>query len=336
VLRAEREHDLAVDELTTHETAGDFSFDLAPLEPTSTKPIVLSELAGTIFAIASFFASRPRTTSSYLLFGEHRQLTLGKYWNGKPHIHIVRFVGQCERAADNHRTHGGCFESILLRTPLREMPSSDCHLPRDSRLFEDYNAYVTSAMTLWIWSLSGLRRSMRKEDQNRYLLTYDQQCTVEFLEYGYMLRRSLLERAALEHDLDSIFSVQEEIVRFDGFLSEASVFGETRELLENGWKELKANDVSVRLRDLLAIRQARAAIAEGRATAKLSRALAVVLGLVAVPRIGEQILQPLWRLSGFPRPESSDGVLLVINVIATIAVAVGLWILMRVSAASKP
>jgi phosphatidylserine/phosphatidylglycerophosphate/cardiolipin synthase-like enzyme len=116
-------------------------------------------------------------------------------------------------------------------------------LPKDARLFEDYGAYVTSASSLWVWSMEGLAEQEAWMDPNRRNLIYERQVLAELLEYGYMLHRSLHRRVETLGTTAEVISVRRAILQMRLRMREASHSGEIRKLLENGWNELGLPDL---------------------------------------------------------------------------------------------
>lgn len=318
----ERGHDKAVRELTKSYEEGDFTFDLAPLSTSdeSRGPEKLSTLALTLFHTVAFVLGRPRLGVAFLLFGQHQTPELGEYWSGRPHIYIARFDGQRETASENAQVHGAAFGSILLRALVGDVAAARRSLPPDSRLFDDYNAYITSAASLWVWSKSGLSQQAPSADANRGHLIYEHQAVVELLEYGYMLHRSLLERVEKYKNADEVFAARRALIRLQQTLAEASHFGEIRDLLERGWREMKLPELRQRIQDALVIREAEASVAEARVATRIGQALTILFGLVAVPSLAEQVVQPLWKLIAIPRPETDAAFQTIANVIALVSV----------------
>src|SRR5229473_413225 len=95
-------------------------------------------------------------------------------------------------------------ECRRLITPSIDYSDAPRHLLEGSRPFEDYNAYVTSPSSLWVWSKKGLREQEPRADANRGNLIYEQQAMMEALEYGYMLHRGLYHRVKQLRSTDQV------------------------------------------------------------------------------------------------------------------------------------
>ena len=183
LLRLQRGHEAHVRQLTRHHDEGDFGFDLAPMSAEEGKEPSekLSTFAQTVFHTAAFVISQPRTGFAFLIRGQKRIPLLGDFWSGRPHIHLVRFDCQCDTASENERRHKAAFRNILLRVPTSDSVVAKQELAEDCRFFDDYNAYITSAATLWVWSKSGINQQRKGEDPNRGHLIYEHQAVVETL-----------------------------------------------------------------------------------------------------------------------------------------------------------
>lgn len=331
LLFLERSHDLAVAEKTSTEKAGDFTFDLSPLSKSEEQHSFeqLSSLALTIFHTLAFVLGKPRTGLAYLFRGQRPIPEIGGFWSGRPHIHLIRFEHQQETAQENEDKHGAAFGSIMVRSEGLDENVARNHLPDNNRIYEDYACYISSALSLWVWSLSGLRQQEPWSDPNRGHLIYEHQATVELLEYGYMLHRSLWERINTYGDIDQILSARQNLLHLEQEMAEASHFGEIRDLLDRGWEAMGLNSIRSRIRESLEIREAQATIREGRISERIGRILSIIFGFIAVPPIAEQILKPLWKILKFPRPIPDDKFSLLLIFVSLLIVAAILSLLLR-------
>ena len=327
----ERRHDLAVSQLTSVSEAGDFVFDLAPLGKSDDPETYeqLSSLALTIFHTLAFLMARPRKGWSFLFRGQQQIPEICRYWSGRPHIHLTKFQDQRDTAKENEEAHGSVFGTLMLRSSCDDLSVARSHLPPDSRLFQDYSAYISSALSLWVWSLNGLRRQEEWTDPNRGHLIYEHQAIVELLEYGYMLHRALLEQIKTLSQTDEVLVARQGLMELEQEMADSSHFGEIRDLLENGWKAMGLDAVKKRIRDSLEIMEAKTSMEESRVTGKIVRALTILFGLIAVPPIAEQVLKPLWKILELPRPKTDDGFSILLILLSFLLVALIVLLLLR-------
>ena len=229
LLWLQKRHDRAISSQTTVSDSEGFSFARAPLSRSGDKE-TLADLALTTLATVAYVLGRPPGPIGYLLRGHQGPFKLGNYWSGRPHIHITRFRGQRRQASDNDQSFAAEITQILNRqveTPRSKAPSWPT--TNNLRTFDDYSVFVGSHMTLWMWSLNGLRRQESWADPNRGHLIYEHQATAEVLEYGHLLNRALFDRAAYGQS-QSFEELWLKLVQTQQILAEATHFGEIREL----------------------------------------------------------------------------------------------------------
>jgi hypothetical protein len=331
LLWLERRHDMGVDQATYREHSGDFNFDLAPLSTADQhRPCeYLHTFALTLFDTVAFALARPRRGLAFLLLGQKPAPELGGFWSGRPHIYITRFAGQCDTASENQLRHAEAFGSILLRVPTAEGAIASRQLPEDARMGEDYNAYINSCASLWVWSKKGVDQDFRWADPNRGHLIYEHQAVIELLEYGYILHRGLLERIDRYADADEVVTARKGVLELQLQMEEASPFGEIRELLHRGWNQMGLPKLLSHIQEALALRETETRTSEARSAARTGLALTILFGLVAVPALAEQVVQPLWELLGIPHPKDMSLFKTVANLVSFVGVGVPVAFLVR-------
>ena len=181
-------------------------------------------------------------------------------------------------------------------SPRGAAGASTRQLPKDARLFEDYNAYITSASTLWVWSKEGLRRQESLRDPNRGNFIYDRQRVSEVLEYGYMLQRGLYHRVEELGSTAQVMAIRKDFLSLQLRLREVSHSGEIRDLLEHGWKEFGLPLLKSDIESALALRESDARADDTMRATRVGWAIAIVFGFVAVPGLTDQIVLPAWKL----------------------------------------
>ena len=82
----------------------------------------------------------------------------------------------------------------------------------------------------------------------------------------------------------------------------ASHFGEIMDLLNHGWSEYEIPELREQIDDALRLREAETSASEARTTARVGNLLTVLFGLLAIPPLAEQVVQPLWVWLNLPRP----------------------------------
>jgi hypothetical protein len=117
---------------------------------------------------------------------------------------------------------------------------------------------------------------------------------MEMLEYGYILHRSLFERALSHSRSEDVLNARRDLAMLKHNMSEVGHYLEIRDLLQRGWKSMGIEDLQQRISETLAIRESETALGEARTTERMGRILAILFGLVAVPPIAEDIIKPIW------------------------------------------
>jgi hypothetical protein len=338
LLWLERRHDSGVDSRTYREEAGDFNFDLAPLSTAEDgHPCeYLHTFAVTLFHSVAFVLTPPRRGLAFLLLGQKRAPELGDFWSGRPHIYLTRFSGQCDTASENQLRHAEAFGSILLRVPNAEGAIASRQLPESARIGEDYSVYINSCASLWVWSKNGIERDSRWADANRGHLIYERQALVELLEYGYMLHHGLLERIHLCADADEVVAARKEVLKLQLQMEEASPSGEIGDLLQRGWAQFGVPKLLSHIQEALTLRETETRTSEARSATRTGLALTILFGLVAVPALAEQVVQPLWELLRIARPKDVALFKIVADLVSFVAVGVPVAFLVRWLKVARP
>ena len=322
LLLLERHHDIAVQKAIKCIDGGDFEFELAPLPPPPGQGERLETFALTIMHVCAYLVAIPRKGFSFLFLGQKQIPKVATYWVGRPHIYLIDFKGQKETAEENLITNKAAFASMLSRTILTESQISDEFFPHDSRLFSDYNALIDKSASLWVWSISGKRQQEKCADLNRAHLIYEQQAVIELLEYGYMLHHIILAKATgLSCSMD-VLKAREDLLNLDARIDRAAPSGETRRLLYSGWERYGMATIRKQIREALAVRGEKASFHEQRRALRLSLGIAILFGLVAVPALATQVLEPLWGWFDFSRPTNQDAFSTMLNLFSFFVVGI--------------
>jgi hypothetical protein len=319
-------HDKTIDQLTEDVESGDFTFKVAPLPSVAAgKAEPLISLVHTVFDVVAFVASAPREGRRLLLLGQRSLIERGNYWEGRPHIHIVRHNEQAETPAENEERHRESLGWIMSRVSKVMPVNIVSFLPANARLFGDYAAYITRQATLWVWAKSGLEAQKRWEDANRGHLIYEHQTHAEMLEYGYMLHRSMAEGVTSVRGSRDVLRLRGKLAELKSKMRQSSHYGEVTDLLARGWESMGVQDLRGDIAEGLAIREAEAQITETRTTERLGRAFTILFGLMAVPPIATEIIQPMWELLSLWHPANPAAAKLFMIFVAMILVSATIY-----------
>ncbi len=318
-----KQHNLAVDEITRESKKGDFTFKFAPLSKLDSEDAFenLSSLATTLFHTISYLLSTPRTGIDYILRGQKKLVEVGDFWVGRPHVYIVRFEKQKETAKENEAIHQADFGRILSRIMLDDRETAISYLPKDSRLFNDFNAYINKSVSLWVWSNYGIRNQKDWADQNRGHLIYEHQTVIELLEYGYMLHRSLYERSSRHSNTDDVLIARKNLIGLKHEMREASHFGEVRDMLISGWSKMGVPELQESIKESLSVKEAETSIVEARGIKRFGLMLTILFGILTVSSVAKELVGPIWDALGFWRPQNEAESKIFMIVISTLFVS---------------
>jgi len=346
LLYLDRRHARYVHNHTRAEASGDFEFELAPLWKASAESdseegidasemgnteeaYSFSELAQAIISATSVAISGLRGGVHLLLRGQRAPLELGNYWLARPHIHITRHQGQMETAEENEEKFGDAYGWIMGRLVGKDPDFGKRYLPADARPFGDYGAYIALQSSLWVWSQSGLRQEEAWALPNQSHLVYENQPKAELLDYGYMLHRRLVATVGQLGTSDEVLRVQQNLIDLKMRMNEASVFGEIRELLIKGWREMGVHQLQELIAESLAIRHAQETAAEEQRTVRWEVILTIAFGILAVPTLATELIEPVWGLLGIWQPSDSNAARLFFIGVALCLVIIGLLLSRR-------
>ncbi|UUA74211.1 hypothetical protein [Cellvibrio sp. QJXJ] len=324
ILFSEKLHNQTVLKMVETIKSGDFSASLCSLPRQDGFKETLSTVAKSIFSILAFLASNPRNGLAYVLFGQRKIIGVGNFWNGRPHIYLLTFYGQKNTSRENINAYGDKFGSIIGRHAAIGADASIKYLPKDVRPFDDYSALIAKTGTLWVWSKNGKKQQKIQADANRGHLIYEQQVTVEMLEYGYMLHRALLSKVDKISEVKEAYELRWSINNLKISIYEQTNFGEIQELLRFGWNEFGINDLHGNISEALSIRSEQASLREETLNEKNNRWLTILFGVITVPSLAEDVLEPAWSLLGWWNPVSDSGKTLFFIGISFVVVVLGL------------
>jgi hypothetical protein len=282
----------AYSQLSAVINSGDFEFEMAPLAKAGSSETFTS-VAQTLFMVIGYLVSKPSGDAEYILRGIPTLPEMGNYWSGRPHVHIIRHSDQKDTALENEASHKNSFGQMLARSYDSSQDFS-AFVPTNSRAFSDFASYITSAVTLWIWSKNGIQQQMPSPDPNRGYFIYERQVQVEVLEYGFMLYKSLANRSQELRDYADVIAARRDLADLKTKMLEASSYGEVRDLLNNGWKQMNLSSIETQISENLSILESEIKFIESKQTNSF-RALLTVLGLIISTSFSTSIVSPAWK-----------------------------------------
>lgn len=292
LIKNRNKHEQALNKLSRKADFENFEFEMVPLINPENKETITS-LAQTLFSIIGFLVKKPVSSTAYLLKGISDLPKLGNYWIGKPHIHLITHSNQLDDAFSNENAHKESFGRMLARVSGSSANFSD-FIPSNSRNFDDFSAYITSAATLWVWSKKGLEREQQWMDINRGNLVYERQIQVEILEYAFILHKSLVEKSSELKNYIDILATRRNLAELKSKMLEATPYGEVRDLLNQGWEQMNLAALQSQISENLSILDSEIKFLESK-KADSFRIFLTVLGLIASASFAKSIVSPLWK-----------------------------------------
>ena len=332
--KLQRGHSEAVAQRTTRLQHRGYSFPMSPF-PAVDESESLSSISLTVFQSIAYLLSRPRAGLAFVIRGQRSTFELGSYWSGRPHIHLLRFSGQRASAAENLDRFSAEFGQVFLRCETSEDAAARDAIPPDTRIFDDYNALIGSVLSMWVWSTEGLQRQRSWADSDNRYLVFSNQVTVEMLEYGFILHRALFEQASAHKDRERAYSARLGLVRLRQDLREASPAGEIRDLLNAGSARMGTVELQKEIQVALSIRTEQISVRDSQTATRVGQYLVILFGLVAVPPLATELVQPMWKLLAIPRPGNEHAASIVgmgISILLVLLLVVAVRLLLPLAA----
>jgi hypothetical protein len=294
-------HKIEFEKTKTREKIGDFEFDLAALTRGDEKES-LSGLARTIFGLIGLFinvgAKHPIWNYS------KKQNEQGDFWKGRPNVYIIRHSNQAASAKDNFEQNKDDFIKILAQGQDINEKNKEVFAAEDLRYFNDYNVFITSVITLTIWSKEGATADAEFADANHGHLIYEKHVLAEILEYGHILYRAIIDRLLRQYDSENVFSMKKDLAKLKYKMNNLGPFGEIWEMLKTGWKEYGIENLQNYLDKLTEIQSSYIDWKDNKESAIRDRILTIALGVLAAPSIADAIIIPLWKYLKFWMPKN--------------------------------
>lgn len=295
-----KRHSRAVQDVKKSVESGDFVFELAELINLENSRENLSSIAQTIFSIIGYIASNPRQGLSYIFFGQKKLIKAGNFWSGRPYTFITNFEGQRTSAKENIDVFGHSLGCIMGRSIIQKEANPKQYLSKDYRYFDDYSIFLSDSFSLCVWSKQGVDSQKEWNDSNNGSLIYGQQAINEFLEYGYMINRMLLQKVNDSKDLKAVNQLRSQILDFKNYIKDAPRHGEIRELINASLKEYGVPELEARINQRLDLRLDELNRLYNVNNNSTNRLIAITFGLIASFSLSNRLIEPIWLYLNFP------------------------------------
>lgn len=311
---------------------GDFEFQYVPLwdvdeadtqdnesEKAKYAGYTIYDLAKDIFHAVSITIPGLRRGTS-LLWKPNTPLGIGSFSSGRPHIHLLKFKGQTSTAQQNDEKFQNELGWIMGGSFEKGSDLGKQFLPKNSRMFSDYGAYIAEQGTLWVWSRKGLAKKTHTGTPKNVEIVFPNQATCEMLEYGHLLHRRMLESVGSLNNPDTALKERENLVELESALHMPSNYGELSTLLFDGWNSMGTHKLKVAISELIAIRHTETSTKEGRRIETYQIILSLIFGVLAIPTFATGVIKPFWNLYSLWTPENKDAADLWFFIIALVTI----------------
>ncbi len=323
---------------TISRTSEDFNFKLSTLYNKdkedklfySNSFLTFKSLSHVIISTVNFVINKTNNNLKYILSGDKKISELGNYWASKPHIHILDHTNQQNNSIKNEKKNGIFFGQIISRVKSNDKKAGLKFLPKSSRPFDDYSAYISSHATLWVWSTEGRKRTTNTDIFTTDKLIFQNQFLAELLDYGFILHKKYLELVKEMKNYRQVIALRKHILDLEIKMNESSRYGEIKDLLEDGWEKLHINKYKQLIKRTLNIHEDKFKIIEIRRFNKLNILLTIAFGLFAIPELSNHIIEPIWNLLKFPILKNSDGMKLTYIGISTVLITAIILLLKKI------
>lgn len=301
-----KKHSSAVQSVKRNIKSGDFNFELAELIQSDDNLETLSSISQTIFSIVGYIASKPRKGLSYLCFGQRNIIQAGNFWSGRPYTFITDFQGQRKSAKENVDIFGHSLGCIMGRSLIERESNPKQYLSKDYRYFDDYSIFLSSSFSLCIWSKQGVDSQKAWNDSNNSGLIYRQQAINEFLEYGYMINRMLLQKVNNSKNLEAINKLRSQILDFKNYIKDASRHGEIRELIDASLTEYGVPELETRINQRLELQLDELNRIYNVSNNSMNRLIVITFGMIASFSLSNRLIEPIWLAIGLPVSDNQN------------------------------
>ena len=188
----------------------------------------------------------------------------------------------------------------MSRSLIQRKSNPKQYLSKDYRYFDDYSVFISSSFSLCVWSKQGIDSHEEWNDSNNGSLIYGQQAINEFIEYGYMINRMLLQKVDNSKDLKAINQLRNQILDFKNYIKDAPRHGEIRELIDASLDKYGALELETRINQRLDLRLDELNRLYNVNNNSTNRLIAITFGLIASFSLSNRLIEPIWLYLELP------------------------------------
>lgn len=265
--------DKSIEKHTQHVKEGDFSFYFTKVIQEKYEFSDIYEY----FRSAILYVINTNEKGKFSFFSKLKY-NFGNYWTSRPSIYITDFINQPYRSIQIHKDFGIHLGKIMARKAYPFYMDFTKFLGKNLREFEDYCLYMNNALTLWVFSKSGVNYN-KKKDPNLSLV-YEKQVQVECIDHlNISLKRMSEISSNLSLSYESVLNSQlnqDNLEEF--FMEDISSFGEINKIFRHASGELNWNNIRELIKNKLMTRSQYSITKRDEFYKKLAILVAIIFG----------------------------------------------------------
>lgn len=275
----------------------EFSFTLRELVIPKNKHKTLSNVALILFDIIEFLLNEPLLKSRKtrkMLFN------FGYFWFGKPHIHIINYSNQSQKASTFLEKNKASINKMLMRVSRHKDYIKKEETLVDLRIFEDFNTFFNLAVSINVWSKKGLYENNIWNDMNNNGYIYSNQIINRFLDYYQMLYKKSIFIINETQKYDDILRYESDFYLLKNDYKYFMKSGELNDLLEYAKDVFQINYHEDNIKNYLNIKSKQLEKNKAKRITKISRMISILFGILSSGRLAEGLIRPLWKTLQLP------------------------------------
>lgn len=230
--------------------------------------------------------SKKKNELFYLLFDRIKIYRNGNLWVGRPYIYINDFNGMKRTGTENNNFFGLSFQHIMNRSVVEDWITIKEDMKNNLRLRDDSLYYTNSAVSLFVNS------SALQESKNTQNLIDNLEVLEDYIEYGYMINKALLQltkESLTPEEINKLRWKANYLIDFEQF----TYYHETRYWIKHLLKARSLDLIKEQTKEAFEIRLQERLYTSDKKNKDLSISLSVIFGLLASVSIAEFIGEPL-------------------------------------------
>lgn len=232
--------------------------------------------------------SKKRNELFYLLFDRIKIYRNGNLWVGRPYIYINNFNDMKRTGTENNNFFGLSFQHIMNRCVVEDFITIKENMKKNLRLRDDSLYYTNSAVSLFVNS------SSLQESKNTKNLIDNLEVLEDYIEYGYMINKALLQltkESLTPEEINKLRWKANYLIDFE----QITYYHETRHWIKHLLQARNLDLIKEQTKEAFEIRLQERLYTSDKKNKDLSISLSVIFGLLASVSVAEFIGVPLLK-----------------------------------------